>query len=152
MGVKITYNLRMRTWHSHFNWSLMMKLAIALCLALLCIGGVAPRSCAPSQTILATFNAGLVPFYPGLTGEPAIDERASLLIQEVLLSKSVVLYYFALFFSSWQPVMLILCACKKSCQLTYTCKSTRTWDRRILTCSVLWIWPVRLTHKLQHVL
>jgi hypothetical protein len=35
-----------------------------------------------SQTSLATFNAGFVPFYPGVTG-PEIEERVDLMIREV---------------------------------------------------------------------
>ena len=35
------------------------------------------------QTTLATFNAHLDPLYHGLTGDPEIQERTSLVIQQV---------------------------------------------------------------------
>ena len=64
----------------------MMELVVAiakLSAALLCIGGVAARICAPAQTTLATFNPAIIAFYPGLRGQPDIEDRASLLIQQV---------------------------------------------------------------------
>ena len=68
----------------------MMELVVdfaKLSAALLCIGSVAAHTCAaPAQTTLATFNSALIAFYPGLRGQPDIEDRASLLIQQVLKS------------------------------------------------------------------
>lgn len=50
---------------------------------LLCVKQVAAGGCPRAQTTLATFNAALIPIYPGQSGQAAIEERTPLLLQQV---------------------------------------------------------------------
>lgn len=43
----------------------------------------AGRKKCPARTSLATFNAAFVPFFLGVNGNPEIEERTQLLIQQV---------------------------------------------------------------------
>ena len=49
----------------------------------------ASRQPCQATSTLATFNAALIPSYPGSNGDPEIEERASLLIEQVVLVLNV---------------------------------------------------------------
>ncbi len=41
------------------------------------------RGRCPARTTLATFNGAFNPFYPGVNGNPEVEERVALLVEQV---------------------------------------------------------------------